>query len=163
MPHIKLRFSSQLGHPDLLYSQEWVNVIFLHLGPQKLYRAFRFGTLWRISCSYPRHSQLTRHSLMLANGHIRQSLTALVIYFGLVWTLHWCQMLISIHWARERCNHFTNVISKHMLWMQLMSTSCEIALRWMPKNTFDLSQHWFRLWLGATCALMCFNELNHWQ
>ena len=85
------------------------------------------------------------------------------IYFGLVWTLHWCQMLISIHWARERCNHFTNVISKHMLWMQLMSTSCEIALRWMPKNTFDLSQHWFRLWLGATCALMCFNELNHWQ
>ena len=70
MPHIKLRFSSQLGHPDLLYSQEWVNVIFLHLWPQKLYRAFRFGTLWRISCSYPRHSQLTRHSLMLANGRI---------------------------------------------------------------------------------------------
>ena len=78
MPHIKLRFSSQSGHPDLLYSQEWVNVIFLHLWPQKLYRAFRFGTLWPISCSYPRHSQLTRHSLMLANGRIRQSLTALV-------------------------------------------------------------------------------------
>ena len=81
MPHIKLRFSSQLGHPDLLYSQEWVNVIFLHLWPQKLYRAFRFGTLWRISCSYPRHSQLTRHSLMLANGRIRQSPTALVEFF----------------------------------------------------------------------------------
>ena len=79
MAHIKLRFSSQSGHPDLLYSQEWVNVIFLHLWPQKLYRAFRFGTLWPISCSYPRHSQLTRHSLMLANGRIRQSLTALVI------------------------------------------------------------------------------------
>ena len=31
------------------------------------------------SCSYPRHSQLTRHSLMLANGRIRQSLTALVL------------------------------------------------------------------------------------
>ena len=78
MPRIKLRFSSQSGHPDLLYSQEWVNVIFLHLWLQKLYRAFRFGTLWPISCSYPRHSQLTRHSLMLANGRIRQSLTALV-------------------------------------------------------------------------------------
>ena len=51
---------------------------FLHLWHQKLYRAFRFGTLWPISCSYPRHSQLTRHSLMLANGRIRQSLTALV-------------------------------------------------------------------------------------
>ena len=38
----------------------------------------RLGTLWPISCSYPRHSQLTRHSLMLANGRIRQSLTALV-------------------------------------------------------------------------------------
>ena len=51
---------------------------FLHLWHQKLYRAFRFGTLWPISCSYPKHSQLTRHSLMLANGRIRQSLTALV-------------------------------------------------------------------------------------
>ena len=79
VPHIKLRFSSHSGHPDLLYSQEWVNVIFLHLWPQKLYRAFRFGTLWLISCSYPRHSQLTRHSLMLANGRIRQSLTTLVL------------------------------------------------------------------------------------
>ena len=52
---------------------------FLHLWHEKLYRAFRFGTLWPISCSYPRHSQLTRHSLMLANGRIRQSLTALVL------------------------------------------------------------------------------------
>ena len=52
---------------------------FLHLWHQKLYRAFRFGTLWPISCSYPRHSQLTTHSLMLANGRIRQSLTALVV------------------------------------------------------------------------------------
>ena len=47
----------------------------------KIYRAFRFGTLWRILCSYPRHSQPTRHSLMLANGRIRQSLTALVALF----------------------------------------------------------------------------------
>ena len=84
MPHIKLRVSSQSGHPDLLYTQEWVNVIFLHLWPQKLYRAFRFGTLWPISCSYPRHSQLTRHSLMLATGGIRQSLTALVCLFAAI-------------------------------------------------------------------------------
>ena len=93
MPHIKLRFSSQSGHPDLLYSQEWVNVIFLHLWPQKLYRAFRFGALWPVSCSYPRHSQLTRHSLMLANGRIRQSLTALVefelnLFFWLKWSIY---------------------------------------------------------------------------
>ena len=75
----QVRVSSQSGHPDLLYSQEWVNVIFLHWWPQKSYGVFRFGTLWPISCSYPRHSQLTRHSLMLANGRIRQSLTALVV------------------------------------------------------------------------------------
>ena len=74
----QVRVSLQLGHPDLLYSQEWVKVIFLHLWPQKWYRAFRFGTRWQISCFYPRHSQLTRHSLMLANGCIRLSLTALV-------------------------------------------------------------------------------------
>ena len=46
---------------------------------QKLYTAYRFGTLRPISCSYPRHSQLTRHSLMLANGRIRQSLTPLAL------------------------------------------------------------------------------------
>ena len=51
---------------------------FLNLWHQKLYSAFRFGTLWPISCSYRRHSQITRHSLLLANGRIRQSLTALV-------------------------------------------------------------------------------------
>ena len=67
----------------VLYSQEWVNVIFFIYDHQKLYRAFRFGTLWPISCSYPRHSQLTRHSLMLANGRIRQSLTAFVFNFAL--------------------------------------------------------------------------------
>ena len=89
MPHIKLRVSSQSGYPDLLYSQEWVKVIFLHLWPQKLYRAFRFGSLWPISCSYPRHSQLTRHSLKLANGRIRQSLTALVDRWVMVVWL-WC-------------------------------------------------------------------------
>ena len=73
----QVRVSSQSGHLDLLYSQECVNVIFFIYGI-KNYQAFRFGTLWPISCSYPRHSQLTRHSLMLANGRIRQSLTALV-------------------------------------------------------------------------------------
>ena len=70
---------------------------FLHLWHQKLYRAFRFGTLWPISCSYPRHSQLTRHSLMLANGHIRQSLTALVVfYYGFCWLL--IQLNIDLVW-----------------------------------------------------------------
>ena len=77
----QVRVSSQSGHPDLLYSQEWVNVIFLHLWPQKSYGVFRFGTLWPILCSYPRHSQLTRHSLMLANGRIKQSLTALAFIY----------------------------------------------------------------------------------
>ena len=77
----QVRVSSQSDHPDLLYSQECVNVIFLHLWPQKSYGVFRFGTLWLISCSYPRHSQLTRHSLMLAYGRIRQSLTAFVKSF----------------------------------------------------------------------------------
>ena len=75
----QVRVSSQSDRLDLLYSQEWVKVIFLHLWPQKLYRAFRFGTLWLISCSYLRHSQLKWHSLMLPNGCIRQSLTALVV------------------------------------------------------------------------------------
>ena len=86
----QVRVSSQSGHPDLLYSQEWVKVIFLHLWPQKLYRTFRFGTLWPTSCSYPRHSQLKRHSLMLANELISQFLTALVIM-----CIYWYQLPIS--------------------------------------------------------------------
>ena len=31
---------------------------------------------------------------------------------------------------------FKSVISKHMLWIKLTTISCEIALRWMPENTF---------------------------
>ena len=95
--------SSQSGHPDIhvLYSQEWVEVIFLHLWPQKLYRAFRFGTLWPISCSYPRHSQLARHSLMLANGRIRQSLTALVTQVDLILNLR----IISFNNSGDQLNH----------------------------------------------------------
>ena len=30
-----------------------------------------------------------------------------------------------------------------------MSTSCEIALGWMPQKTFDDNQHCFRYWLGT--------------
>ena len=32
---------------------------------------------------------------------------------------------------------YKSVISKHMLRNKFMSASCEIALRWMPQNTFD--------------------------
>ena len=83
---------------------------FLHLWHQKLYRAFRFGTQWPISCSYPRHSQLTRHSLMLANGRIRQSLTALVFFFKHILVTDTCDIL---------------------------SISCEIGMRWMPQNLIN--------------------------
>ena len=30
-----------------------------------------------------------------------------------------------------------SVISKHMLWIEFMSTSFEIVLRWIPYNTVD--------------------------
>ena len=36
--------SSRSSHSDILYSQKWVKVFFLHLWPQQLYKAFRFGT-----------------------------------------------------------------------------------------------------------------------
>ena len=40
----QVRISSQSGHADLLYSQKCVKVIFLHLWPEQLYRAFSYGT-----------------------------------------------------------------------------------------------------------------------
>ena len=38
------------------------------------------------------------------------------------------------------------VMFKHTLQIKFMSTSYEIALRWMPQHT---CQHWFRSWLDA--------------
>ena len=40
----QVRVSFQSGHFDLLYSQKYVKVIFLHSWPQKFYRGLRFGT-----------------------------------------------------------------------------------------------------------------------
>ena len=40
----RVRVSSQSGHSDLLYCEKWVKVIFRHVCPQKIYRAFTFGT-----------------------------------------------------------------------------------------------------------------------
>ena len=34
-------------------------------------------------------------------------------------------------------SNFQSVISEHILWIKFMSSSCEIALRCMPQNTFD--------------------------
>ena len=31
-------------------------------------------------------------------------------------------------------NNFESKISRHLLWIKFMSTSCEIALRWMPQH-----------------------------
>ena len=94
----QVRFSSWSGHPDLLYSQAWVKVIFLHLWPQELYRAFRFCTLSQISFFYPRHSQLTRHSLMLATGLL-----------GSLWLFLFDKAAILVTWSISQC-HWTYMI-----------------------------------------------------
>ena len=40
--------------------------------------------------------------------------------------------------APGRCGrNFQSVVSEHMFQMKFMSTSCEIADRSMPQNTFD--------------------------
>ena len=40
-----------------------------------------------------------------------------------------------------RCDsNFKSAISEHMLQIKFMSTSCEIALRWIPQNTFDVDK-----------------------
>ena len=33
--------------------------------------------------------------------------------------------------------NFKSTISEHLWWIKFMSTSCKIALRWMPQITFD--------------------------
>ena len=159
MPRIKLRFSSQSGHPDLLYSQEWVNVIFLHLWLQKLYRAFRFGTLWPISCSYPRHSQLTRHSLMLANGRIRQSLTALVLVCSIgmyvdgicvinVFNYSWIHSPIFPSFAqqirRPLCVHHDLLLTARICWHLSQRLACI-----MERSVVVIWFLWGQKWIVA--------------
>ena len=53
---------------------------------------------------------------------------------------------LSAHIGPWGCgSDFKNVIPKHKLQINFMSTSCKSALRWMPLNTLMTSQHW----LGA--------------
>ena len=45
-----------------------------------------------------------------------------------------------------RCgSNFKSVFFKHTLWIRFMSTSCEIAFRWMPQNTFDVNSTLFQI------------------
>ena len=124
---------------------------FLHLWHQKLYRAFRFGTLWPISCSYPRHSQLTRHSLMLANGRIRQSLTALVCDFFILLFLTFNRKLwevvpnheIWLHSSRPWEMIWKNI---HFIWFSHFTEShwCwkYSLLSYFITNSFSTSLCW---------------------
>ena len=133
---------------------------FLHLWHQKLYRAFRFGTLWPISCSNPRHSQLTRHSLMLANGRMRQSLTALV-NFDFAWVgadakrpplnthiqytiwnveIKLTIPLIHIHW--NPCYHTHTHTHTLLIWYCLTDfCSVQIVSIFRPPITLFCTQH----------------------
>ena len=50
----------------------------------------------------------------------------------------------------ERCgNNFKRVIFKYMSWIMFMNTSCKIALRWMPQNTFDDKSIWVQVMAGC--------------
>ena len=121
---------------------------FLHLWHQRLYRAFRFGTLWPILCSYPRHSQLTRHSLMLANGRIRQSLTALVYIVLLKRSTGWAAMddvfvynqMINTtpYWPwHEMVKTFQTTFSKTFSWKELSAYWFKFCCTFVGKCPID--------------------------
>ena len=148
MPYIKLEFHHSWVTLTYFTAKNGCNVIFLHLWPQKLYGAFRFGTLWPISCSYPRHSQLTRHSLMLANGRIRQSLTALVnhcLRYPLIQTFMHSNvlMLIAVLWLFRPCHFYLN------WWLFIKINTYILTQRGlvMPYGNIDAGQHLFSYWL----------------
>ena len=72
----------------------------------------------------------------------------IIMCFDLPWLnrIHWSLIMTHIcvndldinSLAPGRCGStFVNVISEHMLWINFMSTSCAIALMWMPQNIFD--------------------------
>ena len=50
---------------------------------------------------------------------------------------------------RKCSSNFKSALSKHILQIKFMGTSCEIDIKWMPQTPLMTSQHWFRQWLGA--------------
>ena len=59
---------------------------------------------------------------------------------------------------RRRGSNFKSVISKHMLWITFMGTSCEIALRWIPQNIFDDKSTLVQVIVGA-----CWHQAITWR
>ena len=73
-------------------------------------RFTRMGSPWPTSCSSPRHSYLTRHSLMLANGRIRQSLTALVEITATSHRGWW----VNSAWQKVQLSPVANMVYRRM-------------------------------------------------
>ena len=96
-------------------------------------------------------------------------------------TFIWTTVILSAltHWSlRDVVINFKSIIFQHVLWIKFMSTSYEIALKWMPQNQFDdkstlvqvmalchqatshyLSHCWPRyIWCHMTS--LCYNDLK---
>ena len=68
-------------------------------------------------------------------------------------TLEFPQSFFNPLTPRKCDSNVKSFISEHMLQIKFMSTTCEIALRWIPQNTvwppLIISQHWCRSWFSA--------------
>ena len=63
--------------------------------------------------------------------------------------------------ATGRCGkYFKSVTSEHMLWIKLRSVSCDVALRWMPQNTFDDKSTLVKEM--PYCLMSTSHSLNQW-
>ena len=47
------------------------------------------------------------------------------------------QLVNSLAPGRWGSKFWKNLVSKHISWIKFSCISCEIAVRWMPQNTFD--------------------------
>ena len=109
-----------------------------------MYTAGKISTCpdWKITC----HVGHLNHKILCALGqdlHAQGHKHALIwspdwSYFIIFWSLYGKEVINSLAFGRCGWNFdMGSVILELILCINILSTSCEIALRWMPQNTFD--------------------------
>ena len=77
------------------------------------------------------------HRPVVNSPHKDQWRRALMFSLICAWMNGWVNNGEAGDLRCHRVHYDVTVMYYHMLWIQFMGTSCEIALRWMPQNTFD--------------------------
>ena len=88
--------------------------------------------------------------------------------FASVWLTQWSTLVQVRDWChntfrlRQNSHHFSDDVFKCIFLNENVWISNKISLKFVPKGSITISQHWFRKWLG-TCQVTshCLNQCWH--